>query len=120
MAKTYIGFQAHGFGFEAHLTMSYLGKMIEQYEDEVHKILGTLTNRAFYVERNSINLFGPNKDIPVITVNVDTELMDLKKTLDALIEDNSSYEWNPHITLDTSIGDLCIPQRIRLSNLNLY
>jgi 2'-5' RNA ligase len=122
---SYIGYKAQGMGFDAHLTILYLGRenLGPEKELEVVDFLeGDSWLSAPKVMRQTIDLFGPNNDIPVIRVMVPPELTWLRN--EALKEFGNGSEfkdWNPHITLDLIHLDIVrIPFEIQLTDLGLY
>ncbi len=120
--KNYIGLKANGMGFDAHLTVMYTGDLEPDQESHVENILSTLGSPAFYVERDSIVMFGPNNNIPVLKVTPTLAMWNLRKILDSShIPSPSEFPWNPHITLEFEPDStLEIPPVIHLNQLGLY
>lgn len=121
--NTYIGFKAEGMGFDAHLTVLYTGPLDKDRTDAVKSILSTFAPINIWVERKGIELFGPENNIPVVTVYTSETLINLRqKLLDYGIPNASKFkEWNPHITLAVDPNKIIkIPAAIRLVNLGFY
>lgn len=124
-AKTYIGFKAWGFGFDAHLTMVWTDVLSDRQVEDIRKILHANVSSSYFslAKRLSIEMFGPNKDIPVLTVEPHEELYVLREVLaeHPAIPNPSEFSWNPHITLKAEpMQPLVIPPVIKLSLLDVY
>lgn len=125
--KSYIGLQAVGMGFDAHMTLLYTGYLSPVQEDKVERILSSLGPRlkykVFNMERKSIKMFGPNHDIPVVTMHIREDLEEIReKLIKKGVPAPSDFEkFNPHITLKLNHPyTIEIPARIRLVGLGLY
>lgn len=125
--KNYIGLQAVGMGFDAHMTLLYTGLLSPVQEAKVQGILTSLGPRLKYkvfgMERKSIEMFGPNYDTPVITLHMREDLKDIRNELIAkgIPAPSEFTEWNPHITLKLNHPHTIeIPAIIRLVGLGLY
>lgn len=123
MKKAYIGLRAWDMGFDAHLTVAFLGDIDQEREFYIREKIAQhrWDQRIFYVARKKIELFGPNNDIPVITVAVPLSLRGLVEEMAHMgIEQNSEWPWNPHISLKLEDTDtIHIPVVIRLDKLYL-
>ena len=122
--KTYIGLKALGMGFDAHLTVFYLGRnMIQAEIEQVKALLYQIGTVEIVVERNRIEMF--SRETPALTVKPIAVLGDLYN-LRKIIEESgfvspSEYPFNPHITLRLNNGnDIHIPRFIKLNQLGLY
>jgi len=124
MKKYWVQLEAGAMGFDAHLTVHYIGSMEDATKSKVEKWLSLHGGNSYFcfVQPLSIDLFGPDNKIPVIKVSLPEHLIRVKKRLEGLVPSGSEYEWNPHITIPSEIiGNLTIhiPQVIDLSNLTL-
>lgn len=125
---SYVGMKAQNMGFvDAHLTVHYLGKYnLGRYDSNsnIYRVAEFITKYAYkdtVVEPKRIEMFGPNKDIPVVTVDVFGWLRDLNSALQELHPSPSEYPWNPHITLpQLGYVDVQIPKSIKLTELSIY
>lgn len=122
--NTYIGFKAHGFGFDAHLTVLYIGEQSPELVPHIREYLAE-TFRFSYplrVLRESLDLFGPDRTIPVARVTVDNDMRSLRNSLERRFENASQFkDWNPHISLDISVAqDIKLPYIIELTDFGLY
>lgn len=123
--KSYIGFKAWGFGFDAHLTMVWTDALTDQQVFDIREVLHATVSTSYFslAKRKGITLFGPNNDIPVLTVQPHEELHVLREVLaeHPLIPNPSEYPWNPHVTLGFEhMQPLVIPPIIKLSHLDVY
>jgi hypothetical protein len=124
--KNYVGLQAVNMGFEAHLTLIYTGDLSPHKEALYEEIIDSLGKRiryhVFNLDRNNIEMFGPNHDIPVLRLNMSANLNDLRNELiDRGIRNVSEYSFNPHISLKLDNHyTVEIPPRVRLVGLGLY
>lgn len=122
--KTYIGFKAMNMGFDAHMTVLYLGQITKLQEQLALKFLEDYKHlKNTPVERVGFDMFGPNYDLPVLRVGVPLELWRFREALEnhSYLPNPSSYDWNPHITLKTKdVGTITIHPTIRLAQLGLY
>lgn len=120
----YIGMKAQDLGFDAHLTVRYLGQLDKERQHYVKDILSNIKTSDIYVERKALAMFGPKKNLPVVKVRLlNPDLTWVQQTLDKYgIASASDYAWNPHISikLERVRGTLHIPKIIRLTDLNLY
>jgi hypothetical protein len=121
---SYISFKAQDMGFDAHLTVLYLGEDEPTREQRFafDKIMAdgkwqgdSLAKRWF------IDLFGPETNIPVLRVFVPPELLAFRMLCESIMGNGSEYKnWNPHITLDLAHNDtIHIPSEIKLTDLSL-
>lgn len=120
--KTYVAFKALDMGFDAHMTVIYLGKISVLQERLAQTIIDEFPY-LYQVGRNNIEMFGPNNDIPVVTVIPPVGIWKLRKKLEqySYLPNPSEYAWNPHITLDAKPNQvIIIPPAIRLTMLGLY
>lgn len=119
---TCVAMEAHDMGFDAHLTVHYLGDDVP--DEKLYEIRDTLEQSKYqgilYVLRKSIKMFGPYGNIPVVTVSVPRELKNLNRRLQEIYPTPSEYIWNPHITLDQNAETIRIPTAIRLDKIGLY
>ena len=127
MSKSYIGFKAMDMGFDAHVTMLYLGKLTPQEEAHCDSILSLLTLKLMnnwannWAMRDELKMFGPNNDIPVVTLEKSDYLSSIRSTLELTFNSPSEYGFNPHITLDLNgMHTIRIPTAIRLVQFGLY
>jgi hypothetical protein len=127
---SYIAFKAQGMGFDAHLTVLYLGEgePTQEQIDLFEKI------RTEFIEGNPeqfdiiiaqrwfIDLFGPKRDIPVLRVLLPSKMVGLRSICEAYLGNASEFkDWNPHITLDFAhSNEVNIPFDIQLTDLGLY
>lgn len=117
----YVGLKALGMGFDAHLTLVYLGKIDFDTECRVKMIIEDIGPVTMPVIRDKIRMFGYGK-VPVVTVIYPEELVYLREQLvDMGVPNPSDYSWNPHITIKLDhLSDIIIPKTIVLTNLGLY
>ena len=121
---TYIGLKAQNMGFDAHLTVFYLGRNMNKEEVELVKaLLFQIGTVDIVVERSKIEMF--SKDTPVVTVKSIPVLGDLYMLRKAIEQSGfvspSQYPFNPHISLRLNNGnDIHIPRFIKLNQLGLY
>lgn len=120
----YVGLKANNMGFDAHLTVHYLGKTPEGVEDtyfkEVEEYVESRKNFSTRVFRTGIKLFG-YRNIPVMTVSVLPELAFMKEDLEKMIPSASEYKWNPHITLKLKeMNTIMLPPMVSLDRLAIY
>ncbi len=113
----YIGLHANGMGFEAHLTLMFLGNLDKDRADYVFEIIEELPYLDFTVKPQSLECFGKK---PVITVNNNTTMTNyLEKLKHRGIESASKFlAFNPHITLKMPTNlDHCliVPRIIQLT-----
>lgn len=126
--KTYIGYKALGMGFDAHLTVMYLGQISKLQEDLAVRFLKDhaemfMFNDYMTARRLKISMFGPNNNIPVVEVAVPNGLHKLRDDLEnhSYLPSPSEFAWNPHITLKINGDDpIFIPSFITLTHLGLY
>lgn len=122
---SYIAYKAQGMGFDAHLTVLYLGE--HEPTEQEHKLFNGLVDSGFnwpkttIVQRWFIDLFGPETNIPVVRVFVSPAMIAFRKACEAILGNGSEYKgWNPHITLDlTHLNTIHIPHEIQLTDLSL-
>lgn len=125
---TYIGLKASDMGFDAHLTVMYLGKMNSEKETKVRDVIHRIGRQEFLVARKGIRFFGEMFNIPVVLVeDVDESarysLATLRKRLEHPygLKSKSEYPFNPHITLKFDhYNTVNIPLTIKLDRLGLY
>ncbi len=120
--KNYIGLKAKGLGFDAHLTLMYTGDLTDEQEEHIEWLIQPYV-REYDCFRHRIEMFGPNHDIPVVTVNPEPAIWGLRNLLEMshAIPNPSTLIWTPHITLKWEDPvTLHIPNRIKLTNLDLY
>lgn len=124
---SYLGFKVKDMGFDAHLTVLYLGYITHDQEKiaRVNEFLAMNRDElsgSDYVIRHDIELFGPEKNLPVVTVMVGKHLWAIRKMAELQLWNASEFkDWNPHITLDLEApGDLRIPKAIKVSDFGLY
>lgn len=122
---TYIGFKAQHMGFDAHLTVMYLGRHLTESDAKcINGILDEIGRDVMFVERNRIEIF--RHGTPVVTVTPiegQGDLYGVRKQLeDYGLESKSEFDFNPHITLKMKNRDhtIYIPKIIRLDHLGLY
>lgn len=126
--KTYVGLKANNMGFDAHLTVFYLGEITQVQEQLARRVLEdfdySYPNQIFYVERENISMFGPNNDIPVLTVMPMSGALERLRDMfadHAYLPNPSEFDWNPHITIKFKYGaPIILPGLIELTNLGLY
>lgn len=124
--KNYIGLQATGMGYDAHMTLLYTGNLTDSAEARVQRILDSLGTRlkyrVFSLDRKSIEMYGPNKDIPVLTLHMHKDLQRIREQLIGKgVPSPSEFGFNPHITLKLNHHyTVEIPPKIRLVGLGLY
>lgn len=121
-SKTYIGFKARGLGFaSAHVTMLYLGKQ-KNPQSIVNKLEKEFNNVSVKCRRGPIAMFGPNQDIPVLTLIPDLKLWGIRRQLEAMYPFyNKTYGFNPHITLEMDTpSNICLPYTVELNYLDFY
>lgn len=122
--KNYIGFKAWGFGFDAHLTLLYTGNLTSDEEETVEKLISRAVNSSFYsvATRLSIDMFGPEFNVPVVRVNVLDEVLAIREYfISEGVPNPSEFPFNPHVSLEfTENQPLVIPSHFRLSRLGLY
>lgn len=121
---TYIGLKAGDMGFDAHLTLLYLGKLNPEKEAKARHALSQIGRQEFLVARKGIRLFGADFDIPVVLVeDITDNLKKLRKRLERTygLVSRSEYGFNPHITLKLDhYQTVNIPMTIKLDQLGLY
>ncbi len=120
---TYIGMKAWDMGFDAHLTIMYLGPMSYNERNTARWLTDIMRDkyREVYVLRNKIEIFAENT--PVITVvEHENSLTRLRKWFEEEgLVSPSTFPFNPHISLNLDVpSTLHLPPQIKLSNLNLY
>lgn len=122
MGVSYVGLKAKDMGFDAHLTVVYFGPNADKRKiTEIHKIISDpIYSGKLWVKRTGIELFGVNRTIPVLLVDVPDELLKLREILEPF--SSSQYkDWNPHITLRIkSQTEIRIPYFIELTDLGVY
>lgn len=125
--KNYIGLRATNMGFDAHMTLLYTGHLSPVQELKVQRALDWIDSRlkyqVFNMDRKSIEMFGPNKDIPVLTLYPKDDLNEIRESLigKGVPAPSAFAEFNPHITLKLNHNyTIEIPPRIRLVGLGLY
>lgn len=122
--KTYVALKADGMGFDAHMTVIYLGQISKLQERLASQVLEYYQRLSYYyVERLNITCFGDNNDIPVLRVRPPVGLWDLRTELKqhCYLPNPNKYEWSPHITLKLDHDyPVIIPPIIRLYDLGLY
>lgn len=126
--KTYVGLKANNMGFDAHLTVFYLGEITKLQETLAERVLEDFDHnyhdQEFYAHRTGIKLFGPNNDIPVMTVDpASGALPRLREMLEqhSYLPNPSEFDWNPHITIKLRYGTpIILPSLIMLTSLGLY
>lgn len=119
---SYVGFKALDMGFDAHLTVCYFGKDVaEETLLNIRQIVENPIWQGFlYVKREDIKLFGPDGEVPVVTVWVPIELKMLRKELEQF-SISQFTEWNPHISLVLDGPEtIQIPEWIKLVDLGVY
>lgn len=116
----YIGYKAEDMGFDAHMTIMWLGKLDKERSDYVKSLLKDWPYHNAVVEPIKITNF---YSTPVVRVKVPEEILSLLRYLNAHgVESASEFPFNPHISLYLP-GDgstLKIPGKIILSELGLY
>lgn len=126
MANTnrYIGLKAVGMGFDAHLTVHYVGEITPHQEDYLKLLLRRWGGaRTFTVTRGTITNFRTSeRPVPVVTVGHPVGLSLLQEFLSKNFKGPSEWPWNPHISLHKAPVDctITIPPRISLNKLDLY
>jgi 2'-5' RNA ligase len=122
--RYYLGLKAWDMGYDAHLTVHYLGELSQEDKTRIAIWIDKhqLTNYHFHVARDSIAMFGPKNNIPVLKLRmINDELTKLQQECEQIWGKVSDYPWNPHITLKFIPGQtIHIPELIRLSGFNLY
>lgn len=122
MSKTWIEATVNDMGFDAHLTIHYLGDIDFSIRHKFGSFLAQqqLDRYVTAVKPIAIKMFGPEKNIPVVTVDVMDDLQTLKSTLEKIYPQQSEYSWNPHITLGKVGWDLVvIPTIIKIKGIHL-
>ena len=117
----YVGFKTSALGFDAHLTLHYLG--LEEFVDHqgIEQVIKPYKGLTYYATRVGIDLFGPDNNIPVVTVALPTSLYNLKDLLESVYPSPSEYEFDPHITLKFRAGEtIHIPELIPINMLGIY
>lgn len=118
--KAYIGLVAWDMGFDAHMTLHFIGELDKERADYVlHtlKELGPITSLAL---RTTLDCFGSaGAPVPVVKLVVSQDLVDYRSMLSqaGIINDTDS-QWKPHITLkipDPTHATIHIPQSIKLT-----
>jgi 2'-5' RNA ligase len=125
---SYLGFKALDMGFDAHLTVLYLGNITHEQEklDSVATFLEGFRQEfhdsSSYVIRNDIQMFGPNKDIPVVRVIPNKQMWYWRKLAESMLWNASEFkEWNPHITIDLNApSNIILPKVIKVTDFGLY
>jgi 2'-5' RNA ligase len=121
---SYLGFKVPYMGFDAHMTVLYIGDTEEEQADEIRKFLeeAQLPTFSATAQRDSIKLFGPNEDIPVLTLIVPEAVRDIRTLLEDKFDNASEFkDWNPHVTLDFECpGVIQIPPMLSLIEFGLY
>jgi hypothetical protein len=132
--KNYLGFKAYDMGYDAHLTLLYLGDMDDQGNREdrrrlnevhewIYRNIMRLSGDAF-VSRVDFAMLGPNNNIPVLKVAPPPELWTWRmKAIKDLWNGSEFNNWSPHITLpnlETFQEKITLPNPIRLGNFGLY
>lgn len=120
---SYIGFQLPEISDKAHLTLLYLG------EDVAKNRLALATEfvtpfifDSWLAKRHSIDMFGPNKNVPVLRVSVSQGLQNLRVDLVEALGNVSEFkDWQPHITLHLdSEYTIHLPREIQLDDLGVF
>ena len=122
LGYSYVGFKAWDMGFDAHLTVCYFGPSATV--DTICEIDEIIKQPKWqgpaWVQRDSLALFGPYENVPVLRVTVQPELLELREELERFSV-SKFLKWNPHITLDLDRPDvLHLPARIKLDDLGVY
>lgn len=123
---SYIAYKAQDMGFDAHLTVLYLGSenLDDETEAQVKEYLATSPSAvdAIHCMRIGIDMFGPRRDLPVVRVTVPPVMVWLRNELVREFGNASEFkDWNPHITLDFAhTNEINIPFHINLNELGLY
>lgn len=121
---TYIGYKAHDIGFDAHLTVLFMGlEEIDAREQiAIQQELTEHFKSTEVVFRKDIQMFGPENDIPVLTIHPTVAMINLRIHLANKYGNKSQFkEWNPHITLDFDHTEtIHLPWSIRLTDLGVY
>lgn len=119
---TYIGLKAWDMGFDAHLTVMYLGPLDGERENYVNYVLSQIGRQEFLVGRNRIDLFA--NSTPVVVVDdVTDNLKKLRKRLERTygLISPSTFPFNPHISLSLDHYETVhIPLTIKLDQLGFY
>ncbi len=121
-SRTYIGLEAVGMGFKAHLTLCFLGPLDDERINYVMNTMYGLKAIDTYVQVHGFDCFGHGK-VPVVTLEPNEELTEYRKQLaDQGITDEAFSSpwphWNPHISLkwepEDNVKPIIIPPFIRV------
>lgn len=116
----YVGLKALNMGFDAHLTVHYVDGVGAETLDKVAEYIDSRKNFATKVFRTGIKLFG-YRNIPVMTVSILPELQRIKDDLSEIVESQSEYKWNPHVTLKLKQANtITLPPEVPLVRLDIY
>lgn len=123
-------------GVEAHCTLIYLGKASEvsYTKEDVQAILDRIKLKTpSSVVVRDLELFGPDKDVLVMTLD-DTALSSLRKTLERALlkigaKSGSEFkEYKPHVTLDSKTNltleeardSIALPDTVSFDDVELW
>jgi len=94
---------------DQHCTHKYFGDLEDQAVDEIKELLEQYFEKKpfkpFQITFNKEDLFGPKKDVRVLTpteYNKEQVMLDLRSKLDKFKEDNFP-DYKPHVTTDKEI-----------------
>lgn len=101
---TYIGMKVQNVPFDGHFTIRYLGKrpLTPNKIKDLKELLEAYENLRFTVHHGSLDWFGPNKDVPVVSVygsimTLLTAKLNRALTVKGFV--NEGYPFTPHITI---------------------
>lgn len=122
---SYLGYKVEGMGFDAHMTVLYLGECDDGQVGKVNEFLAAHRDvfaGASYVARRNFALFGPKNDVPVLTVTPGKDIWGIRKLAEASLWNGSEFlDWNPHITLSPKPAEtVIISPMIRVTHFGLY
>lgn len=89
-----------------HSTIMFLGSVADATftKDDLKQVLKTFIWEPFDVAIGEVKMFGPNEDVPVVTLLGQTLYTNRQTLEDELasrgIKDVSEFSYNPHITVD--------------------
>lgn len=111
-------------GFNAHLTLIYTGDLTKEKASEIEELLLTVDPgfHHFMGVRQEIKMFGSHNSIPVVTVMVPNQIIELRKyLLNNGIPSPSEFDWTPHVTLDLETSStIRLPLGMMFDELGIY
>lgn len=122
MHNYWLEFKAWDMGFDAHLTLHWMGKCEGTQTFPIRKWLaetqvGTYTT---YVKPTGIEIFGSDNEVAVVTVDTFPDITEMKNQVEELFPSPSEFSFRPHITLKgIGFNSITIPPIIKLSGLTI-